>query len=207
MKNPFASFVEFIDLSNRLYIHYPGPRWAVVGGYLLTIYLTLPLTPIVARASFKLMGKRETGLVISAGLILALLASLTIVFLRIGKGRRLLAALPFVAILALAATTVDNPVERVHFLEYGLLAYLVFRAAGKPRGRGLAWVYCAVVVAGFSDELIQGMLPNRFFDLHDVAMNAVGSAIGLWFGVMTRRPEHDLERSQRPLVRDDPHRL
>lgn len=188
MRNPFQSLVQFVNLAQHLAMHYPGPRWAVVAGYLLAIYLTLPLTPVMARLAFQLAGRQMTGWIISIGLLLAMIGVVLVMFSRIDRRRRLWALLPFVAIAALA-TTVDNPVERIHFLEYGLLAFLLFRAAGRPRGMGLVWVYCSVLLAGFSDECIQWMLPNRYFDLHDVGMNAIGASIGLWFGVMIRRPE------------------
>ncbi|MBF0272245.1 MAG: VanZ family protein [Magnetococcales bacterium] len=188
MKNPFLGLVRFIDLPKYLHIHYPGPRWALVAGYMLTIYLTLPLTPLVSQAAFKLIGKRETGLIISIVLLCILIGVVWIMFRRIHAARRFTALLPFMAILGVASY-MDNPVERVHLLEYGILAFLVFRAMGQPSGMGLLWCYLAVVMAGFSDETIQWILPNRYFDLRDVGMNGVGAACGLWFGVMIRRPD------------------
>ncbi len=187
MKNPFLSLVHFIDLPNHLYIYYPGPRWAVVGGYLLTIYLTLPITPLLSRISFRLIGKRETGIVITFGLLTIMIGFIIVMFYRIRKEQRIKAVLPFFALIGFAGT-LDNPVERIHFLEYGILAFLLFRAAGEPRGLGLLWVYIAVLVAGLSDEIIQWVLPNRYFDWHDVAINGVGAVIGLWFGLMILRP-------------------
>ncbi|MEO5332597.1 MAG: VanZ family protein [Magnetococcus sp. YQC-5] len=167
------------------------------------IYLTLPLTPVVAKMAYKLIGKKETGLIISIVLLSALGGILVIMFRRIKKHLRWWAALPFLA-TAILATTMDNPTERIHFFEYGLLAFLLFRAAGRPTGQGLVWVYVSVVLAGFSDECIQWMLPNRFFDLRDVGMNAVGAAIGLWFGVMILRPE---QVNASPVTHHDSHRL
>jgi VanZ family protein len=35
------------------------------------------------------------------------------------------------------------------------------------------------VVTGWCDELIQGLLPNRHYDLHDVALNAVSGLLAL----------------------------
>ncbi|MBF0191817.1 MAG: VanZ family protein [Magnetococcales bacterium] len=188
MKNPFLGLVQFIDLPKYLHIHYPGPRWALVAGYLLTIYLTLPLTPIVSQAAFKVIGRRETGLLISMVLLIMLTSAVWVMFRRIHPDMRLKALMPFVAIIGVA-TYMDNPAERVHLMEYGILAFLLFRAMGQPRGIGLLWCYLAVLVAGFSDETIQWILPNRYFDLRDIGMNGIGSACGLWFGVMIRRPD------------------
>ncbi|MBF0417741.1 MAG: hypothetical protein HQL86_05770, partial [Magnetococcales bacterium] len=115
MKNPFANLVQFIDLPKRLQINYLGPRWAVVGAYMLTIYLTLPLTPLVTKGIFLLIGKRETGLVISGMLLVALGVVVGILLRRIRREQRIRALLPFVAILLVAYHT-DNPSERVHLL-------------------------------------------------------------------------------------------
>lgn len=197
MKNPFLSLVHFIDLPNHLYIHYPGPRWAVVGGYLLTIYLTLPVTPLLSKSAFRLFGRKETGIIISLVLLVIMTAAIVLLFRRIKKEQRTKAVLPFLALVGLASI-LDNPVERVHFLEYGILAFLLFRASGRPYGMGLVWVFVAVLVAGFADEIIQWILPNRYFDIKDVAINGIGAAIGLWFGTMMRRPEHALETNQSP---------
>ncbi|NGZ06195.1 MAG: VanZ family protein [Magnetococcales bacterium] len=187
MKNPFLSLVQFIDLPKHLHIHYPGPLWAVVAGYMLAIYLTLPLTPILSKAAFKLIGKRETGIIISVILAMILLAVLWLAFRYIRKELRLKVLLPFMVTIGAAANT-DNPAERVHLLEYAILGFLLYRAMGQPLGRRIFWTYLLVVLAGFSDETIQWILPNRYFDLGDVGLNSIGSACGVWLGVLLRTP-------------------
>ena len=32
---------------------------------------------------------------------------------------------------------------------------------------------------GYGDELLQGILPGRYYDLRDVAMNALGAVLGI----------------------------
>lgn len=79
-------------------------------------------------------------------------------------------------LLAVAAVLVFKliplPVERVHFVEYGVLGWLSYRAFGKK-----AVIY--VIFIGIIDELIQGVLPDRFFDLRDIFMNITGGGIGI----------------------------
>lgn len=72
-------------------------------------------------------------------------------------------------------------VERFHYLEYALLYAIWFRVI---RHFWSGWfryaatlVWCALI--GFLDELIQYLLPNRYFDREDVVMNIVGSSFGL----------------------------
>ena len=72
--------------------------------------------------------------------------------------------------------------ERTHLPEYGLVALLSWRAL-TPLVPGTASGYAAAAVLGtligYGDELIQGLLPNRVYDLRDVGMNAVGAVLGI----------------------------
>lgn len=72
--------------------------------------------------------------------------------------------------------------ERTHLAEYGIAAWLAWRAV-RPHVRGQLAAYAAAVLIGtaigWGDELIQWMLPNRVYDLRDVAMNAAGSVLGV----------------------------
>lgn len=100
----------------------------------------------------------------------------------------------------------ELPEERLHFLEYGVVGGLVYlallerqrnrhqdpsRASPAPGGIGPA--LAAVVItglAGWLDEGIQEILPNRFYDLRDVAMNAAGGALAvasIWLLDLARR--------------------
>lgn len=69
--------------------------------------------------------------------------------------------------------------ETIHFLEYCVLGFLVFRAlAHRTRDIGIypaAFLICATL--GLIDEVVQWFTPERVFDLRDVAFNAAGGAI------------------------------
>lgn len=85
------------------------------------------------------------------------------------------------AVLLAAATSVDLPGERLHFVQYGLLG--VFAYHGLVEGRsslraGLTgWLLVAAV--GWADEGIQYLLPGRVYDLRDMSMNAFGGLLGI----------------------------
>lgn len=80
------------------------------------------------------------------------------------------------------------PQERLHLVEYGALA-LLLRAAfsarftdGAPGGNGRGvntWTLATATAIGWLDEAIQGMLPNRQYDLRDVGFNALAAALAL----------------------------
>ena len=91
--------------------------------------------------------------------------------------------LAWTAILAMG-----SPEEAIHFLEYGLLSILAFRALSHDlRDPGIyltAALLCSAV--GTMDEAIQWLTPGRVWALNDIGLN-VGSAclaqLALWRGI------------------------
>jgi len=75
--------------------------------------------------------------------------------------------------------------ERTHLFEYGLLGVLVYQALAE-RVRGGRHVPAPAVLAvlltasvGWLDEGIQSLLPNRVYDLVDVAFNAAAALMSV----------------------------
>ena len=81
-------------------------------------------------------------------------------------------------------------VERFHFVEYGLVAFMfyrVWRTAGDVSVLVLPML--AGVTVGVMDEWFQWFIPNRVGELHDVALNLVAVGCGLMFTVGAEPPE------------------
>lgn len=76
---------------------------------------------------------------------------------------------------------IPHPEEKIHFLEYGILAYLVFRALRLDHGAWAAYAGALALTAalGWADEGIQHLLPNRYYQTSDVVLNAVSGLLGL----------------------------
>jgi MFS family permease len=78
-----------------------------------------------------------------------------------------------------------SPAERTHLFEYGLLAVLIHEALLERRSNGrqvrIPAVLTVIVTAllGWLDESIQGLLPNRVYDLRDVGINALAGLMGI----------------------------
>ncbi|MCZ6508108.1 MAG: VanZ family protein, partial [Acidobacteria bacterium] len=76
--------------------------------------------------------------------------------------------------------SVSPPEVKLHFVEYGVLGGLFYSAL---RSGGARWVALPAVIltglAGWLDEGIQYLLPNRWYDLQDVAINTVAGAIAI----------------------------
>lgn len=77
--------------------------------------------------------------------------------------------------------TISHSEEKIHFLEYGILAYLVFQALRLDHGTGAAYVgaFALTAALGWVDEGIQHFLPNRYYQISDVALNAASGFLGL----------------------------
>jgi VanZ family protein len=119
-----------------------------------------------------------------ASMFAVALAALLVFLLRQPRFRtwRLLAVLlGLAALYAAAATQSETPEERLHLLEYGGVALLTELAlpAGMRGTRRFVIALVITVATGWCDELIQGLLPNRHYDLHDVALNAVSGLLAL----------------------------
>jgi hypothetical protein len=159
--------------------------WRISLAYVGAIYLSLyPL-------QFALDFLRERNLLrlSLAALALALAGAAAWLLLRRRAGVREWATLAAAGALYLAiALRMPIVQERLHLAEYGLLALgfrraLALRAAaggGRPGRLGSAAGAAGLAAAaGLVDELIQGVLPNRQYDLRDVAFNAGAAVLAL----------------------------
>ena len=86
------------------------------------------------------------------------------------------------------ATATGNPdvdaVERFHFVEYGLITALFYRA-WRPAGDGsvLVMPVLAGVLVGTLEEWFQWFIPARVGEVRDVLLNLVAIASGLLFSI------------------------
>ena len=78
-----------------------------------------------------------------------------------------------------AATLRKYPEEAIHFIEYGLLAYLLFRALSVRIRDVTVYMTALVLVAvvGAFDEFIQWLTPRRVWDYRDVAFNSIAGLV------------------------------
>ena len=100
-----------------------------------------------------------------------------------------------VAIAVIYARTVSggNPdvdlVEAFHFVEYGFIAFLFYRATRRCSDvRAIVFPACASLLVGVADEWMQWLVPGRVGELHDVLLNAVAIGCGLLFSVAIHPP-------------------
>ena len=83
----------------------------------------------------------------------------------------------------MAFIRIENPAERTHLLEYGIVAALIHMALqerarnGRPVPNPAALTVVATALLGLLDECIQALIPGRFFDWIDVGFNAFAGFI------------------------------
>lgn len=136
-------------------------KWWIVILYTVLILVSLPW----ARQMWDFVGNKN-GFFILIGLYVC---SVGILYIRI---RNIL----FIGLLGIIIFAIFKliplPIERIHFIQYGILGWLAYLAGGRK-----AFFY--VIAIGILDELIQGILPNRYFDIRDIFMNIIGGCIGI----------------------------
>jgi len=76
---------------------------------------------------------------------------------------------------------IEIPEEKIHILEFALLGWLASRDLTRQKIR-LGRIILALIftfLAGLLDETFQGILPYRYFQWWDVALNSAGGAFGI----------------------------
>jgi hypothetical protein len=80
------------------------------------------------------------------------------------------------------------PEEAVHFLEYGLLGFFLFRALSHSIRDKSIYLTAFFIgsLTGIFDEILQWAMPGRYFDFRDAGLNALATGlfqIALWKGI------------------------
>jgi hypothetical protein len=90
-----------------------------------------------------------------------------------------------------------DAVQRFHFLEYGLITYLFYRA-WRPLDDPAILVLpvLAGLLVGTADEWLQWFIPNRVGEMADVFLNGVALACGLVFSLGADPPSKFTARLQ-----------
>lgn len=128
------------------------------------------------------------GVAAVAGLVLALLAAAWRIRTRRGSrfGATALAILIAVGYSLATATEFPerNAVERFHFLQYGLITFLFYRAwRRREDGSVLVLPVLAGLIVGSVEEWFQWFIPNRVGEMQDVLLNLVAVVSGLLFSL------------------------
>ncbi|MFH0839300.1 MAG: VanZ family protein [Candidatus Omnitrophota bacterium] len=163
-------------------------RWVIA--YVCVIYVTLPIMPPVMNYAATFLGKVFTFIPLILLLLSgALLLYYLVFFLRL---RNVLlygycAAIFLIALIILI--NIKLTVERIHIFEYGILPFLIKPSLIRRNARGPQHIKVFLIGLGIGiiDELIQLMLPNRFFAVSDIMINGISVLLGVFIvGILDR---------------------
>ena len=83
-----------------------------------------------------------------------------------------------------------NAVERFHFLQYGLIAFLFYRAWRPLQDAGVIVLpVLAGLIVSAAEEWLQWFIPNRVGEINDVLLNLVAIVCGLIFSLGIEPPK------------------
>ena len=163
--------------------------WTYVAAWTLVLFATLPLAGSLQQSIERYAGKWVY--IALVGLLVVSFFGVSVPYViraeHIKSINILWIAGPAAIVVGVTATS-RTPIEGVHFIQFGVLGLLAFRAMSH-RMRDLGVYLSATLIAiivGTVDEAIQWMLPDRVFDHRDILFNLSGGllvqvAIGLGF--------------------------
>jgi len=149
--------------------------WASVVVVVVLIYSSIALAQTLAQ---ELQDRELVSTAIWLGLWVLVAA---IIVLGLGTRPSWLAAgaiLGIIGVYALVMTRMAIPEERSHIVEYGMVGALIYAAlqariaGGRHVPMPAVLAIAATAVIGAIDEFIQLALPERVFDVRDIAFNA-----------------------------------
>jgi hypothetical protein len=176
--------------------------WKWVLGYTVLLLLTLNQT----RRFLDWLEQRNLGGLQAVFLLFAGIGSFSLLLRHIYRsqgGFSLNAGLRLVGFLGLYLCcmflSTDLTVDRIHFVEYGVLGLLCFHAVSPGHGqvRRAAYAMVAVFAIGFLDECVQGLLASRYYALRDVVIDLMAGFLPilgiLWWPVSPSEPQERVE--------------
>ena len=162
--------------------------WFSTAIVVISIYSTLGFAGMLAE-KMQNRGILDAFYILFAGLTL-------VVFITLGLKTRpggidIAIALGMVVVVSMLVVRMGIPVvERTHLIEYGLVATFIFQALTEraQNNREIPLIPLITIAAtsffGLVDEWIQALLPNRVFDIRDVAFNTVAAVLAVAFSLL-----------------------
>lgn len=158
--------------------------WLYVAAWSLLIFLTVPLA-----RTLQAWVSEHLGRAIFMYGVISIILALWLVAVLILKTRKRKATLkPLLWLSACSALFIvctvqlrGNPEEAVHFVEYGVLGVLVYRALTQRISDTGIYVAAALITTaiGICDEGLQWLTPNRVWGLSDIRLNSTAAALTL----------------------------
>ena len=151
--------------------------WTLVAVYTFLLpYLIVVYNAIVKHFSAAIAGKVPLTIIIVMGVVFS------IVVLALKKNiKTLILLIPCTIIAWILISLEPNPNKYIHIPEYVVMSWILFEALSIDyRGRGIfLLVFICGASLGVVDEVMQGILPGRFYGWRDMIMNSAATVIGV----------------------------
>ncbi len=152
--------------------------WALVTVYTLLLPHAITIYNVIEKYfSARIAGKVPLAIILIFGIVYL------ISIMKMKKGiTSWLFLLPCTIIVCVFLILEPNPNKHIHIPEYIVMTWLLFEALSLDyRGKG---ILCLVLICsgmlGIMDELMQGILPGRYYGWHDMVMNLAAAVIGIF---------------------------
>lgn len=165
---------------NHLPKEKPWLSWLIVGLWTASIYSVIPLARTIQQYVRDTWGSELFAYATAAAALTGLLSAAAFVrkFRPVSRSSYLWLATAFGIVLAgTLKLGKKNPEEAIHFIQYGVLSLLVYRAL-THRVKDQTVFLAAVVICGIIgtvDEFIQWLTPDRTWGLRDIGLNLFAS--------------------------------
>lgn len=160
--------------------------WALVAVYTFVLpYLNVVYIAIVKHFSAAIAGKVPITIIIVMGVVFF------IAVLALKKDIKVLTLLiPCTIIVWIFISLEPNPNKYIHIPEYVVMSWILFEAISLDyKGKGIfCLVFICAALLGIVDEMMQGILPDRFYGWQDMIMNSAATVIGVFTLVGLRTP-------------------
>lgn len=167
-------------------------RWGCVIGWVILIYSTLYIVRPVCEF---LKAQTPFDIVVNVFnfALLAVILNLFVTRVGIRKKSTYLSLFCIIGVYTFASLQMRLPEERIHFVEYGILSFLILRALILDYEEIPAYLIAFLLTSlfGLGDEGIQHILPNRYYQHKDVLLNAASGGLGLFMTYTMRRERKD----------------
>lgn len=154
----------------------------------IAIFLTVPVARTIQTYVTKNLGKNAFIYFVLSVLAIAFISLLYFLIFRL----KIVSASNYVWLFVLTGIytyfilkLIKAPAEAIHFLEYGLLGFFLFRALTnhiKDNSIYFTATLFALIIGTF-DETFQWITPGRFWSFHDVGLNTLSGGlfqVALW---------------------------
>jgi len=164
-----------------------GRWWLLVATYVVVLFAMQPRLGFAVDAFKERWGQAtfERTMLAAAVTAALLFAATTLRIWRVATRTDRLLLVAVVAFYGVGVSLLEVPQERLHYVEYGLLAGFVYFACRRGLERSMSsWraALVAIVVTiglGYLDEVLQGSFwERRYFDWRDVLLNAQAAVLG-----------------------------